>query len=328
MLAPHIENNRNPLPGSELRLQHHAFVSLLTGLVMETGNCTGIGNMAYLTNADLLKDIANLLEHDNNDMANNTDVRILLSKHYDASDLLLVHLDHNSRQATLLSYEGKNKLHQLSLLTSSLKDIIEHQDFYRPIVATALPELNSFLENDTLINNTSISFTPIRSENELIGFLVISHRNLSDLLSQNQRHGLKIIANHFKNFLQGQEHSKNQKVSSHSANHLISRIRTLLQRTPIMINAFDVHRHCILWNAECERVFGWTHRELQELPDPMSLFYPDTEQREAIERVFAFNDGSEFLEWKPQTRWGDQLVTLWANITLPDGSVLCIVYWA
>ena len=59
--------------------------------------------------------------------------------------------------------------------------------------------------------------------------------------------------------------------------------------------------------------------EVNASGDPLSLFYPDPGVRkEAMETVGGEPSGL-FREWHPVTRYGTELVTLWANFELPDG---------
>ncbi len=46
-----------------------------------------------------------------------------------------------------------------------------------------------------------------------------------------------------------------------------ARFRMIYQHAPVMIDAFDNEGRCVMFNKECERVFGWTAEEVLEV-DP------------------------------------------------------------
>ncbi|WP_431023568.1 EAL domain-containing protein [Halomonas sp. H5] len=105
---------------------------------------------------------------------------------------------------------------------------------------------------------------------------------------------------------------------------ILSLIHDLFDQAPIMIDGFDKTGRCILWNQECVRVFGWSAEEVKAHPDPPRLFYPDQAHYQKLISGLNADSGSKFQEWNPTTRDGRQLTTLWANITLPSGEMICI----
>ncbi|MBS9764774.1 sensor domain-containing diguanylate cyclase, partial [Pseudomonas mosselii] len=80
----------------------------------------------------------------------------------------------------------------------------------------------------------------------------------------------------------------------------------------------------VLWNAECEKVFGWSMTEIGEHPDPLALFYPDPEERQRVQESVRFAPLKDMYEWHPVRKDGTQLTILWSNILLPDNSILNI----
>ncbi|GEN22446.1 hypothetical protein HCU01_03950 [Halomonas cupida] len=98
----------------------------------------------------------------------------------------------------------------------------------------------------------------------------------------------------------------------------------LFDQAPLMVDGFDKEGRCILWNQECVRVFGWSAEEIKAHPHPLALFYPEEEQYKDVLEGIASADGEMFREWYPSTRDGKQLTTMWANIPLPSGDMLCI----
>jgi len=104
------------------------------------------------------------------------------------------------------------------------------------------------------------------------------------------------------------------------------KFRTLFDIAPVLLDAFDKDGKVVLWNKECEKVFGWSFKEIKEEKNPLDLFYPDPLIQK---RIFdAFNDNSEniYKEWMPMTKDGRQIITKWANIRLPNNELLHIGY--
>ena len=104
------------------------------------------------------------------------------------------------------------------------------------------------------------------------------------------------------------------------------RFRTIYENAPALISAFEKNGRCILWNKECEKVFGWTMEEINSHDNPLSLLYPDPSiQKKAMESVTIEPD-AVFKEWHPLTKYGSQLITIWANFQLPDGAIINLGY--
>ncbi|MBB1199223.1 sensor domain-containing diguanylate cyclase [Enterobacteriaceae bacterium 89] len=106
--------------------------------------------------------------------------------------------------------------------------------------------------------------------------------------------------------------------------NIVNQYRILFDRAPVLMNSFDKHNRCILWNGECERVFGWTLEEINQQTDPLALFYPDQETRQRVRESVNYSPTLEMHEWYPCRRDGAVLATLWSNIMLPDGEILNI----
>ena len=102
------------------------------------------------------------------------------------------------------------------------------------------------------------------------------------------------------------------------------RFRAIYENAPVMIDAFRPDGGLVLWNRECERVLGYTADEVKACDDPMELFYPDPETREAVFATIVNPDG-QFRELQVRTRHGMR-AQRWANFALPEGEIISVGY--
>lgn len=105
---------------------------------------------------------------------------------------------------------------------------------------------------------------------------------------------------------------------------VVTHYKTLFERAPVLMNSFDKYNRCVLWNAECEKVFGWTMAEIGAHSDPLSLFYPDPDERRRVLESVRISPLKDMYEWHPVRKDGVPLTILWSNILLPDNSILNI----
>lgn len=103
-----------------------------------------------------------------------------------------------------------------------------------------------------------------------------------------------------------------------------ARFRTLFDVAPVMINSFDEQGNLVFWNQECEKVFGWSKEELMKTKDPLSLFYPDPKDKEAV--IANLRNAFEFKEWHPVTKDGQIVTNMWTNIHMPSGEIIHVGY--
>lgn len=149
-------------------------------------------------------------------------------------------------------------------------------------------------------------------------FLAFSHRFYSQKLLRNIS---AIISSAIKEYLI--KHSVNS-FFSNDKQEIVAQYTTLFFNAPILINSFSAENRCILWNGECQRLFGWSKDELNHFPDPLALFYPDLAVRERVRASVTTVPGEKMQEWYPIDKNGRVLTTLWSNILLPDHSILNI----
>ncbi len=91
-----------------------------------------------------------------------------------------------------------------------------------------------------------------------------------------------------------------------------SRMRMVLEGLPVMLNAFDQAGRLVFWNQECERVTGYTSKELVGQTRVLEILYPDREYR-----------SRKMDEWLRRDRKADR----WEwNLTCKDGSVRTVAW--
>jgi len=104
------------------------------------------------------------------------------------------------------------------------------------------------------------------------------------------------------------------------------KFRSLFEHAPIFVDAFDKNGKFTLWNRECEKVFGWTIEELNSAGNPVALFYPKQEDQQRMLDGLHKTGDYTFQEWRPLIKSGEQLITMWAVIPLPNEENLAIGY--
>lgn len=104
------------------------------------------------------------------------------------------------------------------------------------------------------------------------------------------------------------------------------KFRTLFNIAPVLLNSFNTKGEVILWNKECERIFGWTYEELKKIKNPIKLFYPTQKEQKDFFDSFSSNDHNAYKQWRPKTKRGEEIITMWANIHLPNKEIIHIGY--
>lgn len=102
------------------------------------------------------------------------------------------------------------------------------------------------------------------------------------------------------------------------------RFSTLFEIAPMFIDTFDKNGRCLLWNKECERVFGWSMHEINASENSMALFYPNPKDQASMIEAFGEKNKTEFIELSPMSRSGELIHSMWANVNLPDGETIFI----
>lgn len=103
-----------------------------------------------------------------------------------------------------------------------------------------------------------------------------------------------------------------------------AKFRALFEHAPVLINSFNVDRKPDLWNKECERVLGYTKKELEKVDDVMKLFY-DSDDVPFVWKDIKQAKG-QFKEYIVRPKSGRKIRMAWANMPLPDGTTIGVGY--
>ena len=105
-----------------------------------------------------------------------------------------------------------------------------------------------------------------------------------------------------------------------------NKFRTIFENAPILIDSFDKNGKCLLWNKECEKVFGWTIDEINSTQNTLALFYHEEDEYNKVYESIILKPDGLFREWHPYTKSGKKLTTRWANFEIADGLVINMGY--
>ena len=78
-----------------------------------------------------------------------------------------------------------------------------------------------------------------------------------------------------------QEKQYSEKQYKISQNHF----QTIYEHAPVMITGLDENNKFVLWNKECERIFGISMKTINQHPNPLSLFYNSEEAKQVKDLV-------------------------------------------
>lgn len=92
------------------------------------------------------------------------------------------------------------------------------------------------------------------------------------------------------------------------------RLRLLVDSLPVVIHAHDADGNYVFWNRECERLLGFSAKDVLGGSWVREKLYPDPEYRAWIESVHNAGEFDE-LELDTATRDGGERVIHWTNMT-------------
>jgi PAS domain S-box-containing protein len=94
------------------------------------------------------------------------------------------------------------------------------------------------------------------------------------------------------------------------------RLYSILENTPIMVDAFDADGRIVFWNRECERVTGYSAREIVGNAKGLELLYPDADARNRMLQEYAERE-TDFRDWELELtrKDGSRRKVLWSNVS-------------
>ncbi|HMD75545.1 MAG TPA: PAS domain S-box protein [Steroidobacteraceae bacterium] len=103
-----------------------------------------------------------------------------------------------------------------------------------------------------------------------------------------------------------------------------SRLRTVVQGMPVLMEAFDEHGLIAAWNTESERVSGYTAGELVGNPAAMTMLYPEAAYRQRMLSEIGLRRDEDYRSvWKLTAKDGSIREIEWFNV----GRRLAIAGW-
>jgi PAS domain S-box-containing protein len=94
------------------------------------------------------------------------------------------------------------------------------------------------------------------------------------------------------------------------------RLRLIAENMPVMLDAFDDKGDIIVWNSECEKVTGFSSREIIHNPKAGKMLYPDNDYENYIHSMLMEYGGNfRNLEWEITCKDGSAKTILWSNLS-------------
>ncbi|MBE9128978.1 MULTISPECIES: PAS domain S-box protein [unclassified Coleofasciculus] len=99
-------------------------------------------------------------------------------------------------------------------------------------------------------------------------------------------------------------------------------LQTTFENIPGMLCFYNANMEVQLINSAFEKTLGWSLAEIREF-DIMAQCYPDPDYRASV-MEFMMRADSTWRDIQLKTRNGNSLFTSWANVRLPNGSIVGI----
>lgn len=93
-------------------------------------------------------------------------------------------------------------------------------------------------------------------------------------------------------------------------------MKSLISTMPVMVTAIDENNLFIEWNHECERVTGYSAKEMINNPHPDEILYPDPEYIASLREFWAEKKDVYYNQvWKVRCKDGSDKAISWSNIS-------------
>ncbi len=102
------------------------------------------------------------------------------------------------------------------------------------------------------------------------------------------------------------------------------RLRAIVEGMPVLMDAYDAQGLIVAWNAECERVTGYSAAEMINNPRAMEILYPDARYRELMQAEAERRRNEEYSSvWELTAKDGTLRSIEWFNV----GARLIVPGW-
>lgn len=91
-----------------------------------------------------------------------------------------------------------------------------------------------------------------------------------------------------------------------------SRLEHLLAEMPVLLDAIDARGRIVYWNRECERVSGYSSREIVDNPAALQLLYPDPVY--LADQLAHCAERGPAQVWNLRARNGETRSIAWTNV--------------
>ena len=97
---------------------------------------------------------------------------------------------------------------------------------------------------------------------------------------------------------------------------LSCRFEMVVDSMPVMLDAFDENGTIVSWNKECERVTGYSSKEIVGNPEALEMLYPDREYREKmLEELDRLEAPIKEWEFELTCKDGSKKTIAWSNVS-------------